>query len=69
MARISIDRDLVNLPSRRIKRDKTRDARPVVIIVGRPEWIASCAGEFGRVEVFDTGGQLKYVTSKTGGGR
>ena len=44
-------------------------ARPVVIIVGRPEWIGSCAGEFSAIEVYDTGGQLKYVTSKTGGGR
>jgi zinc protease len=43
--------------------------RPVVIIVGRPEWIGSFAGEFNAVEVYDAGGQLKYVTSKTGGGK
>jgi len=50
--------------------EDTSPARPVVIIVGRPEWIGSCAGEFSAIEVYDTaGGQLKYVTSKTGGGR
>ena len=38
--------------------------RPVVVIVGRPEWIATYLGEFGAIEVYDTGGRLKRVARK-----
>jgi zinc protease len=48
---------------------KYLSARPVVIIVGRSEGIPACSAEFNAVEVYDTGGQLRYVTTKSGGGR
>jgi len=38
--------------------------RPVVVIVGRPEWIETYLGELETVEVYDTGGQLKRVARK-----
>ncbi len=42
-------------------------AAPVVVIVGRPEWIAPYLGGFDAVEVYDTNGTLKHTISKGGG--
>jgi predicted Zn-dependent peptidase len=39
-------------------------ARPVLVIVGRPEWIASLGAEFDVVEVYETNGKLKYTIRK-----
>lgn len=39
-------------------------AKPVVVIVGRPEWIASLGAEFDVVEVFEANGKLKYTIRK-----
>lgn len=36
-------------------------AKPVVVIVGRPEWIASLGAEFDVIEVYETNGKLKYT--------
>jgi zinc protease len=38
-------------------------ARPVVVIVGRPEWLGPYLGEL-EIEVYDTGGQLKHILRK-----
>ncbi len=39
-------------------------AAPVVVIVGRPEWIAPYLGDFDTVEVYDTNGTLKHTVGK-----
>lgn len=36
-------------------------AQPVVVIVGRPEWVASLGAEFDVVEVYEANGKLKYT--------
>jgi predicted Zn-dependent peptidase len=38
--------------------------RPVVVIVGRPEWLGLHLGELDAVEVYDAAGQLKSLVSK-----
>jgi zinc protease len=42
-------------------------AKPVVVIVGRPEWVASLAAEFEVVEAYDTNGKLLYTMNKNKG--
>jgi zinc protease len=51
--------------------EKVRDAarryfsaKPVVVIVGQPEWLSLYCGEFDTVEVYDTNGQLKHTWRK-----
>jgi zinc protease len=39
-------------------------AKPVVIVVGRPEWIGAYLGDFDAVEVYDAAGQLKHILRK-----
>ena len=39
-------------------------ARPVVVVVGRPEWIGSYLGAFDPVEVYDLDGKLRYTVTK-----
>jgi predicted Zn-dependent peptidase len=36
-------------------------ARPVVVVVGRPEWLSQYLNDLGAVEVYDSGGQLKHI--------
>jgi hypothetical protein len=38
--------------------------RPVVVVVGRPEWIEAYLGEIDTIEVYDTGGKLRRVARK-----
>jgi len=45
---------------------KYLSARPVVIVVGRPEWIGPYLGGLGPVEVYDASGQLKSAARKQG---
>jgi zinc protease len=39
-------------------------ARPLVVVVGRPEWLGLYCSEFDAVEVYDTGGELKRTLNK-----
>ncbi len=39
-------------------------AKPLVVIVGRPEWLPALAAEFDVVEVYDTNGKLKSTVGK-----
>ncbi len=39
-------------------------AKPVVVIVGRPEWIGVALGDFDAVEVYDAAGQFKHTLRK-----
>lgn len=39
-------------------------ARPVVVVVGRPEWVGLHLGELNAVEVYDTAGQLLHIVRK-----
>ncbi|MCX6573735.1 MAG: pitrilysin family protein [Candidatus Aminicenantes bacterium] len=48
---------------------KYLSARPVVIVVGRPEWIGPYLGGLEPVEIYDASGQLKSTTRKQGEGR
>ncbi len=41
--------------------------RPLVVIVGRPEWLALYLSAFAAVEVYDASGTLKYTASKGAG--
>jgi zinc protease len=40
---------------------KYLSATPVVVIVGRPEWLSSYLGDLATVEVYDIGGNLKNI--------
>lgn len=51
----------VNAESVREAARRRLTAKPVVVIVGRPEWVASLGAEFDVVEVFETSGKLKYT--------
>jgi predicted Zn-dependent peptidase len=55
---------LVNVERVRETARKYLSPRPVVVIVGRPEWLGLHLGELDGVEVYDTGGQLKSVRPK-----
>jgi predicted Zn-dependent peptidase len=48
---------------------KYLSARPVVIIVGRPEWVGLYLGGLESVEIYDASGQLKSAIRKQGEGR
>jgi hypothetical protein len=39
-------------------------ASPLLVIVGRPEWLGLVAGEFAAVEVYDARGRLLRVLPK-----
>jgi predicted Zn-dependent peptidase len=39
-------------------------ARPLIVIVGRPEWLGPVAAEFETVEVYDTTGKLARTLRK-----
>jgi zinc protease len=39
-------------------------AKPIVVIVGQPEWLGLYCGEFDTVEVYDINGQLKHTWRK-----
>ncbi len=39
-------------------------AKPVVVVVGRPEWIGAYLADFDAVEVYDTAGRLKHTVRK-----
>lgn len=39
-------------------------ARPVVVVVGRPEWIGAYLGDLDAVEVYDAAGRLKHTVRK-----
>ncbi len=43
---------------------KHLSAKPLVVVVGRPEWVSSLAAEFDVVEVYDTNGKLKDTLLK-----
>jgi zinc protease len=43
---------------------KSLAARPVVVVVGRPEWIGLYLGSFDLVEVYDMNGELRYKVVK-----
>jgi zinc protease len=47
---------------------KYLSARPLVVVVGRPEWLRPYLGDFDAVEVYDTGGVLIH-TMRKGEGR
>ena len=46
---------------------KYLSATPVVVIVGRPEWLGPYLGDLTAVEVYDTGGQLKQILRRGDG--
>lgn len=48
---------------------KYLSAWPVVVIVGRPEWIGTFLEGLDAVEIYDASGQLKSTTRKQGEGR
>jgi predicted Zn-dependent peptidase len=54
----------VNAESVREAAGRHLAAKPVLVIVGRPEWIASLGAEFDVVEVFEANGKLKYTIRK-----
>ena len=43
-------------------------AKPVVVVVGRPDWIAPLLDGFEAVEVYDASGQIKHTLRKGDGG-
>jgi len=43
---------------------KYLSAKPVVVIVGRPEWLSAYLRDIDAIEVYDTGGQLKHIMRK-----
>jgi len=56
---------------KRVDAEKVREvarkylsAKPVVVIVGRPEWLGPYLGDLEAVEVYDSGGQLKHIRRK-----
>ncbi len=53
---------LVNVERVRETARKYLSPRPVVVIVGRPEWLGPHLGELDAVEVYDRGGQLKFLS-------
>ncbi len=55
---------LVNVERARETARKYLAPRPVVVIVGRPEWIDLYLGDLDPIEVYDTGGRLKQVLRK-----
>ena len=55
---------LVNAERVRETARKYLSARPVVVIVGRPEWPAAYLGELDTIEVYDANGQLKTILHK-----
>jgi predicted Zn-dependent peptidase len=55
---------LVNAEKVRETARKYLTAKPVVVIVGRPEWLGLYLNEFEAVEVYDTSGQLKRTWRK-----
>ena len=55
---------LVNVERARETARRYLTPRPVVVIVGRPEWIGPFLGEIDALEVYDTGGQFKHVVGK-----
>jgi zinc protease len=60
---------LVNVDLVRETARKYLSARPVVIIVGRPEWAAQFLTGLGQVEIYDTDGQPKPTSKKPGEAR
>jgi zinc protease len=58
---------LVNAERVREAARKYLSAPPVVVIVGRPEWLDLHLGGLDAVEVYDTGGQLKRILRKGDG--
>ncbi len=55
---------LVNAERVREAAKKYLAAKPVVIVVGRPEWVGLHLGELNAVEVYDTAGQLMHTVRK-----
>jgi len=55
---------LVNIEQVQETARKYFSAKPLVIIVGRPEWLALHLREIDAIEVYDTGGELKQVLRK-----
>lgn len=55
---------LVNAERVREAAKKYLAAKPVVIVVGRPEWIGLHLGELNAVEVYDSAGQLVHTVRK-----
>jgi zinc protease len=55
---------LVNVERARETARKYLAPRPVVVIVGRPEWIRPFLGDIDEIEVYDTGGQFKHFVRK-----
>lgn len=51
----------VNAESVREAARRHLSAQPVLVIVGRPEWIASLGAEFDVIEVFEANGKQKYT--------
>ncbi len=39
-------------------------ARPLIVVVGRPEWLGLALREFDAIEVYDTSGGLKHILRK-----
>lgn len=58
------DLKLVNAERVREAARKYLTPKPVVVIVGRPEWIGPHLGELDAVEVYDGSGQLKHTVRK-----
>ena len=54
----------VNIEQVREAARKHLSAKPLVVIVGRPEWASSLAAEFDIIEVYDTNGKLKDTLPK-----
>ena len=55
---------LVNVERVRAAAQNYLAGKPLVVIVGRPEWLGLCLREFDAIEVYDNGGALKLIMRK-----
>ena len=55
---------LVNAERVREMARKYFSIQPVVVVVGRPEWLSPYLDEFGTIEIYDAAGHLKHILRK-----
>ena len=55
---------LVTVEKARAAAQKYLAGKPLVVVVGRPEWLGSYLREFGVIEIYDNGGTLKHTLRK-----
>lgn len=55
---------LVDVERARETAKRYLSGRPLVVIVGRPEWLGSISRDFDAIEVYNTAGELKHILRK-----